>query len=331
MNVLITGGTGFIGSRFSLRARAEGHAVRVLAQVNTEAEERNRSELRAAGVEFIEGSVEEAAPVHEAACGMELIFHLAAAQHEANVGPEHFHRVNVEGTRNVFEAALASGVGRIVHGSTIGVYGSAAHGELSESTPPRPVNVYGKTKLEGERLALSYADRIPVAVVRISETYGPGDRRLLKLFRAIESGAFFLIGPGRNLHQLIYVDDLIDGLFLAARSERALGEVFVLSGAEVLTTRDMATIIGAVLGRRGSRFSAPMWPFLLAAVLLENTLGRLGVQPPLHRRRLDFFRKSFHFSREKSAHLLGFDPKTDFRTGVEATARWYRDQGLLRH
>ncbi|HDO34526.1 MAG TPA: NAD(P)-dependent oxidoreductase, partial [Chromatiales bacterium] len=183
MNVLVTGGTGFIGSRFSLRARAEGHAVRVLAQVNTEAEDRNRSELRAAGVEFIEGSVEEAAPVREAACGMELVFHLAAAQHEANVGPEHFRRVNVEGTRNVLEAALAAGVGRVVHGSTIGVYGSASHGELSESTPPSPVNVYGTTKLEGERLALSYGDRIPVVAVRISETYGPGDRRLLKLFR----------------------------------------------------------------------------------------------------------------------------------------------------
>ncbi len=330
MNVLVTGGTGFIGSRLALRARADGHTVRVLAQVNTEAEERNRADLEGHGVECIDGSVADADRVRAAVAGMETIYHLAAAQHEANVGEEHFRRVNVEGTRNVLEAALAGGVRRVVHGSTIGVYGSAARGRLSEDTPPVPVNVYGRTKLEGERLALSYAERIPVAVVRISETYGPGDRRLLKLFRAIEAGTFFMIGRGHNLHQLIYVDDLVEGLLAAAVSEQAPGEVFVLAGPEVLTTRDMVEIIGSVLGRRGSRFTAPMWPFLLAAVVLENTLGRVGVQPPLHRRRLDFFRKSFYFAREKSAKRLGFEAKTDFRSGAESTVRWYREQGLLR-
>lgn len=330
MKILVTGGTGFIGSRLALRARAEGHDVRVLAQINNEAEGRNRSALRAGGVELVEGTVVEPATVLEAVRGMDWIFHLAAAQDEANVGVEHFRRVNVDGTRNVFEAALTAGVGRVVHGSTVGVYGSAAHGRLSETTEPHPVNVYGITKLEGERLALSYAERVPLSVVRISETYGPGDRRLLKLFRAIEKGTFFLIGRGHNLHQLIYVDDLIDGLFLAASSEQALGEIFVFAGAEVLTTRDMVEIIGSVLGRRGWRFSIPLWPFLLAAVVLENTLGRVGIQPPLHRRRLDFFRSSFHFDRAKSISLLGFEPRTDFRSGVEATAQWYREQRLLR-
>ncbi|HQU16763.1 MAG: hypothetical protein B7Z66_11245 [Chromatiales bacterium 21-64-14] len=326
---MITGGTGFIGSRLALRVHADGDDVVVLGQRNTRIEEANAEELRTAGVDVIDGSVTNAGQLRDVMTSVGVVYHLAAAQHEANVGADHFYQVNVEGTRNVCEAALVAGVERIVHGGTIGVYGSAAHGQLSELTVPSPANVYGTTKLAGERVALSYADRIPVTVIRISETYGPGDYRLLKLFRAVEKGTFFLVGPGLNLHQLIYVDDLIRGMSLAARSPHAVGEIFVLAGSEVLTTRDMVDVVGAAFGKRGARLSLPMWPFLAAAVVLENTLGRVGIQPPLHRRRLDFFRKSFYFSPEKSASLLGFEAQSDFHRGVEATVRWYRDRGLL--
>ena len=329
MKVLITGGTGFIGSRLALRSLEKGYAVELLGQVNNAAELENQHMLEAKGLKVTIGSVTEREKIFGLAQDCDVVFHLAAAQHEANVPDQHFWDVNVGGTRNMLEASIEAGIKRFVHGSTIGVYGSTLEGQIDEGSPLRPDNIYGVTKREGESLVLSFADRIPVSVVRISETYGPGDRRLLKLFKAIEKNVFFMIGNGENKHQLIYVDDLIDGLYLAATAERAVGEIFVLAGKEVLTTREMVDAIAKELGAHVRRFHAPLWPFLAVAVIMEKTLRPLGIQPPLHRRRMDFFRKSFFFSHDKSSKVLGFQPKTDFARGVSETIQWYKQHDYI--
>jgi nucleoside-diphosphate-sugar epimerase len=329
MKILVTGGTGFIGSRLALGYLHNGDKVRVFGQVNNSAEKENHQQLASEGAELIEDSVLDKAAVGAATHGVDIVFHLAAAQHEANVPDEHFWDVNVEGTRNILEASIASGVKRVVHGSTIGVYGSAMEGEIEESTPLRPDNIYGITKRKGEELALSFVDKLPVSVVRISETYGPGDRRLLKLFRAIDKKVFFMIGSGENKHQLIYVEDLIDGLRLSASRESAVGQIIVLAGHEILTTNQMADAIASAVGVERVRFRAPMWPFLMVATMLEKVCRPLGVQPPLHRRRMDFFRKSFFFSVKRAKTLLGFQPTVSFKEGAKKTAEWYREYGLL--
>lgn len=326
---MITGGTGFIGSRLASRCMERGDEVVILAQVNTQAERENTAELEKQGLSIVIGGVTDKDSVQKAVAGCDVVFHLAAAQHEANVPDQHFWDVNVEGTRNLLDASIDAEVKRFVHGSTIGVYGVEMQGEISETSPLKPDNIYGVTKRAGEELVLSYQDRLPVTAIRISETYGPGDRRLLKLFKGIKKRKFFVIGNGENKHQLIYVDDLIDGMFLASEKEGALGEVFVLAGEEILTTNDMVDIIAETTEVKKLGFRAPMWPFYILAVIMEKTLRPLGIQPPLHRRRLDFFKKTLYFSPDKSAGLLGFKPVTDFRKGAALTAEWYQKQGML--
>lgn len=329
MKITITGGTGFIGSRLALRSRKMGHDVTILGQVNTPAEEDNLKELEADNIRILIGAVTDREKTREAVADADIVFHLAAAQHEANVPDQHFRDVNVGGTRQLIDASIDSGVKRFVYGSTIGVYGSALDGQIDELSPQNPDNIYGVTKAEAERLVQGYTDKIPVTIVRISETYGPGDRRLLKLFKAIEKRVFFMIGDGLNKHQLIYVDDLIDGLYIAASSDNAIGETFVLAGREVLTTNEMARAISDALDIPLRKFRAPLWFFMLVAIVLETLLKPLGIQPPLHRRRMDFFRKSFYFSRDKVIERLGFTPKTDFDDGAKQTAEWYRKNKLL--
>jgi nucleoside-diphosphate-sugar epimerase len=329
MKIGITGGTGFIGSRLAIKSLEQGHSVEVLGQVNTAAELENQQMLKDRGINVTLGSVTEREQLFGLVQGCDIVFHLAAAQHETNVPDQHFWDVNVEGTRNVLEVSVEAKIKRFVQGSTIGVYGSAMAGEIDEASSISPDNIYGVTKYEGERLALSFADKIPISIVRISETYGPGDRRLLKLFKAIKKNVFFMIGKGDNKHQLIYVDDLIEGMYLAATAEQAVGEIFVLAGKEVLSTQEMVDSIAKQLGTSIRRSHAPLGPFLIAATIMEKTLRPLGIQPPLHRRRLDFFRKSFFFSQDKSLKILGFQPKTGFAEGVAETARWYKEQGYL--
>jgi dihydroflavonol-4-reductase len=185
------------------------------------------------------------------------------------------------------------------------------------------------TKLAAENLVLAFQQKIPVVIIRISETYGPGDHRLLKLFKAVKKRMFFMVGSGRNLHHLIYIDDLIAGLFLSATAEEAIGKIFVLAGNEPITTSKMVTTIANYLGVPIRPFRAPLLPFLMLAVILETILRPLGIQPPLHRRRMDFFRKSFAFSLEQPSKVLGFTPRYSFNQGVQETLRWYTKMGYL--
>lgn len=329
MNVLITGGTGFIGSRLALKCLESGHKVKVLGQENTPAESENRKLIESKGASITLASVTEGERLGEIVEGIDLVYHLAAAQHEANVPDQRFWDVNVSGTRDLLEASVKAGVKRFIHGSTIGVYGSALQGTIDEQSPVRPDNIYGVTKLEGEKVVLSFQDRIPVVIVRISETYGPGDRRLLKLFKGIKRNIFFMIGNGQNLHHLIFIDDLVEGLCLAAAVQEAVGKIFVLAGSDRVTTKEMVAVIAKQLGVRMSRIRAPLFPFLVVASILEAVLRPLGIQPPLHRRRMDFFKKSFVLSQERAQKVLGFVPKVGFERGVTATAQWYEQTGYL--
>ncbi len=327
---LITGGTGFIGSRLALACAERGEIVRVLAQTNTPAERQNCRELQQSGVTIIEGSVTDPDAVRRACDSVDVIYHLAAAQHEANVPDKHYYDVNVEGTRNILEAAAASGVMRFVHGSTIGVYGISNNGPVHDDSPLQPDNIYGITKCEGEKVVRQFLDKIPIAIVRISETYGPGDRRLLKLFDGIQKRRFLKIGDGRNLHHLVYIDDLIEGLRLVATEEAAVGNTFVLAGPEAVSTEEMIQCICDATKVNMPRLRIPLRPLMTTASMMERLLRPLGIQPPLHRRRMNFFVKSFQFRCDNARHLLGYEPRIGVEEGIRRTREWYQQMNLLR-
>jgi nucleoside-diphosphate-sugar epimerase/2-polyprenyl-3-methyl-5-hydroxy-6-metoxy-1,4-benzoquinol methylase len=330
MNVLITGGTGFIGSRLALACVARGENVCVFAQKNTPPERQNCRHLEQNGITIVEGSVTDPGAIARACDGVDVIYHLAAAQHEANVPDKHYYDVNVQGTRNMLEAAVEKGATRFVHGSSIGVYGISNNGPVRDDSPLEPDNIYGITKLEGEKVARQFFDKLPIVIVRISETYGPGDRRLLKLFDGIHKGRFFHIGDGRNLHHLVYIDDLIEGLRLAATEEAAVGNTFVLAGPQAVTTKEMIQCICRAANVNMPRLRIPLWPLMTTAVVMEGVMRPLGIQPPLHRRRMNFFVKSFQFSCDNARQLLGYGPTVSVDEGIRRTREWYQQMNLLR-
>jgi len=328
MRVLITGGTGFIGSRLALRYIEGGSSVCVFGQQNTDAEAANRAMIESKGAEVVIGSITDRQLLADVAEGADTVFHLAAAQHEMNVPDVHFREVNVGGTRTILEASISAGVSRFIHGSTIGVYGPAS-GRVDESSACRPDNIYGRTKLEGEEVARGYCDQLPLVIVRIPEVYGPGDRRLLKLFRTVKRGFFFTIGAGENCHHPLYVDDLIDALASLAVHPAAAGEVILLAGPEPVTTNEMVRAVASSVGSRAPTLRTPLAPWLAVATILEVTFRPLGLQPPLHRRRLDFFRKGFSIITDRARDLIGFSPAVSFEEGARRTATWYEREGWL--
>ena len=329
MKVLITGGTGFIGSRLALKHLEKDDCVQIVGQENNAMETENKRLVESKGAPVSLASVTDREKMFELIQGIDLVYHLAAAQHEANIPDQRFWEVNVTGTKNVLEASIHARVKRVVHGSTIGVYGAALEGCIDEYSDLRPVNIYGVTKMEGEKLALSFKEEIPLVIIRISETYGPGDRRLLKLFKGIKKNLFFVIGDGENLHHPIYINDLLEGLVLAATAEKAPGKIFVLAGTEAVTTSEMIKVIAEQLNTKIPKWRLPLSPLLGLATVTENICRPMGIQPPLHRRRMDFFRKSFIFSGKLAAEVLGFAPQVGFKQGVAETAQWYVARGYL--
>ena len=331
MKILITGGSGFIGSRLALHARAAGHAVvatgRTQSVPGPEAE--NIQELAEAGIEIRGIDMTDRAGLAAVAAGCDVVFHLAATQHEMNVPDSVFLGINVGGTRELIDVCIEAGVGRFVYGSTIGVHGEGYAGVIDENTPTNPGNIYDRSKTEAETIAREHADRIDMSIVRIGETYGPADRRLLKLFRGIQRRRFFHLGPSQNLHQPIYIDDLIEGLWMAATREEALGQTMLMAGPQALSTVAMVDAISRAVDVPRLRVRAPLSLFMTAAFCMEKTLRPLGIQPPLHRRRMNFFTLNWEFSMEHPKRLLGYEPKIEFEQGAQKTGDWYRERGLI--
>ena len=329
MDLLITGGTGFIGSVLAERCVKLNHCVTVLGQANNEWEARHASELQAKGIVVVLGSVLDEKLLASVCAAKNAVIHLAAAQHESDVDDSYFRDINVTGTRNVLDASVASGVRRFIHGSTIGVYGDGQKGPLNEESPTRPENIYGSTKLEGEDIVRGFGDRISTTIVRISETYGPEDKRLLPMFRYVAKGWFPLVGAGANMHQPIFVYDLADSLIALLENKEASGETVILAGPAPVSTADMIESVETALGRHSHRLRIPMLPMTAMAYVLEKSLPPLRIKPPFTRRRLDFYRKNFWFDTSKADSLLSDVPHTTFAAGAKMTLQWYLTNGLL--
>ena len=145
----------------------------------------------------------------------------------------------------------------------------------------------------------------------------------------IARGRFVMIGSGEILYQMVYIDDLIDGILRCGTVERAVGQVYILTGEPAVTLNELVGTIAEVTGARPPRLRVPLAPVYYAGWLCELACKPLGINPPLYRRRVDFFRKTRAFDITKAKRDLGFQPRVDLATGVAHTVRWYREQGLL--
>ena len=182
--------------------------------------------------------------------------------------------------------------------------------------------------MEGERLARDAAARtgVEVVIARPTGIYGPGDRRLLKLFRGIAHRRFVILGSGNIFYHLTYIDDLVEGFRLCGEVPAAAGRTYILAGGEVTTLNELAGLIAGEAGVAPPRVHLPVWPFWLAGAACEAICAPLRIEPPIYRRRVDFFTKSRAFDISRARAELGYDPKIGLREGIRRTLAWYRGE-----
>ena len=330
MKVLVTGATGFTGGHLARQLAAGGHEVRALVRGKSLARFA-ASSLPAAGVSAVEGDLLAPQTLARACAGVEVVYHIAATYREAGQPDSAYRAINVDGTRHLLDAAKAAGARRLVHCSTGGVHGHVAHPPANEDAPFNPGDVYQDTKLEAETLARDYgvAQGFEVVVARPIGIHGPGDTRFLKMFKGLARGRFPMLGSGEVFYHLTYIDDLVEGFRLCGEVGRARGRTYILAGESYTTLNELVALVADELGVTPPRFHLPVWPVWTAGLACEMVCVPLRIEPPLYRRRVDFYTKSRAFDITRARTELGYAPKVDLRTGIQRTIAWYRAQGWL--
>lgn len=323
--VMVTGGTGFTGGALIQKLVEQGNEVVALVRPSADT-----AKLQALGVTLVLGDITQAESVERAAAGCDIIYNIAAVYRTAGHPDSYYEAVNTQGVQHVIDAARKQGVSRTVHCSTIGVHGDIKEIPSNEDSPFNPGDIYQRTKLDGEELfAKAMQEGLEGSIFRPGAIYGPGDLRLLKMFKQIKRGFFPLFGGGRNMYHLSYIDDLTDGIILCGEHPNAVGERFILCSDEYSSMRELAADIAMELGVKAPTFAPPVQPLMWAAKLCEWLCKPLGINPPLHTRRVEFFVKSRAFDNSKAKRLLGYQPKVGTKEGIKRTIAWYQANGYL--
>jgi nucleoside-diphosphate-sugar epimerase len=328
VRVLVTGATGFAGGHLARYLAGCGHVVRALVRNPDAPPARSLSADR---VEVMRGDLTDRNAIAAAVDGASVVYNVAALYREASLPASAYRAVNADAVGVIVEEAARAHVSRVVHCSTVGVHGDVKHPPAAEDAPLAPGDVYQETKVAGERIAREAGERagIPVTIVRPTGIYGPGDRRLLKLFRGVARRRFVMLGPGRIFYHLTYIDDLVEGFRLCGEAAQAAGRTYILAGPEVTTLNDLVATIAEEAHVKPPGLHLPVWPVWLLGAFTEAVCAPFGIEPPLYRRRVDFFTKSRAFDISRARQEVGYAPRVGVREGVRRTLAWYSKEGWL--
>lgn len=324
---LITGATGFTGRALTHKLSAAGVTVKAIARQSS-----SIGDLEALDIKWYRGEVFDPDVVKAAVEGTDYIFHLAAVFREEMPTDDDYRPVHLHSTQLLAKAANeVKGFKRFLHVSTVGVHGHIEVDRADENYRFSCGDGYQRTKLEGEQWIADYGREtdFPYTIIRPAPIYGPGDLRLLKLFRMVNKGYLLMLGKGKAMFHLVHVEDLANTIMLSAVSDRARSEVLISAGDEPISIENMARTIGKTLKKDYRTIRLPIQPFYWSSDFLKFVCKPIGIQPPIYRRRVDFYTKDRSFDNSKIKEYLGYNFIYDNIKGIEATTRWYVDHGLL--
>ncbi|MBA3300442.1 MAG: NAD-dependent epimerase/dehydratase family protein [Thermoleophilaceae bacterium] len=312
----VTGGSGFIGGRLIRRLVADGHAVNALARSDPSA-----NAVEAAGAVPARGDITDADSMRTGAAGCDIAVHAAAALGEWG-DPEYFEEVNVRGTQRALAATRDAGVTRFVHvGTEAALMAGQPLVNADETLPLRPDSpvLYCATKAKAEQAVRdANAEGFATVVVRPRLVWGPGDTTILPSIRSeVEKGRFAWIGGGGHRTSTSHVDNVVEGLLLAAERGRPGGVYFVLDDGPVVF-RDFITRLLATQGLEAPTRTLPTWLARTVAAVGEGLFKRLHREnpPPLTRIALWLSSLETTLDDSRAREELGYRPVKSIDDGL---------------
>ncbi|MBF5043839.1 NAD-dependent epimerase/dehydratase family protein [Aggregicoccus sp. 17bor-14] len=325
---LVTGANGFLGAHLVRRLVARGVQVTCLLRPTSDV-----SALSGMAYSRADGDITDAGSLARAVAGQQVVFHLAGIRRAAV--REEFLHVNAEGTRLLCEALVAAAPegqrARLVFCGSLAASGPSSSGRPRvEEDPLEPREWYGESKAEGERIALSYAPRLPVTVVRPPRIVGPGDRENLVFFKLVTRGLKLHLAGGPRPLSLVDVEDVADLLLVLAEHPRALGEAFFVAGDTTLTLEQLEDLGAEALGLRPRTLTLGPRTLTWLASACDVATRVSGRRLPLNRKLArQLLAPAWTCSAAKAERLLGFTPRRGVVDSVRRSALWYREQGWL--
>jgi dihydroflavonol-4-reductase len=322
--ILVTGGTGFIGSHLVERLVAQGRPVRCLVRRTATAGNLPRS------VELAHGDLESGAGLAEALRGVDRVIHLAGVTKARSVAD--YHRGNAVATANLLCAAAPVGIERIVHVSSLAAAGpSPADRPLTEIDEPRPISHYGRSKLAGEQAVRDSPLSERTVIVRPPVVYGPRDRDVLQMLRTVARGWMAQIGAAPRRFSYIYVADLVGGLVAAADSTGAGGAVFYLANATPVSWDEFGSAAARLMGRRVHTVAIPEKAAYVLGMCAEWWAGIAGKPGILSRDKVrEACCAGWVCDPGRARRELGFCASTSLDEGLRRTLEWYKEAGWLK-
>jgi 2-alkyl-3-oxoalkanoate reductase len=316
-SILVTGATGFVGSRLAARLVADEKAN----VTGTGRNPKRISHLKKLDVSVTDTDLMDTEALKRAVDGQDFIFHTAAV---LSADPQAAKAINVDATGNIVRLAGEAGVKRVIHVSTVGVYDMAGLPVVDESTPlaSNHPSVYPRTKAQAELLAAVSAEKsgVELTIVRPSMIYGPGHGIwTVGMFDNIMNGKPVFLGDGSANFNPVYIDDVVDALILCAKSPDAAGESFNIS-AEVTTWRGFMRYYGDICNKKPKGL-----PIAMARLLaFANKIP--GISTPIDQGFIEMATSRKFFPVNKAFDHLGWKPKVNLEEGMRRTTRWIKDE-----
>lgn len=327
--ILVTGATGFTG--FNVAFRLNQMQFQIVAPVRQNSNTTKLEELQ--NIKIIRGDISNKQFIDSLFTEYDFfaIFHIAAAFRDAGAKTTIYRDINYTATKHLLDNAISHNVEKFIHCSTGGVCGHIKNPPGDENSPYSPGDIYQRTKLEGELLVQQYfkEKNLSGSIIRPTAIYGPGDMRIYKFFKLVGKKYLPLLGKGDVCYHMVYIDDLVEAFILCLTQDKANKEIFVIGGEKYYTLKNVFSLIAEIMQIKLKIIHLPFAPIWLLSAICELICLPLKIKPPLFRRRTDLFRKNRAFSIAKAKQLLGYQPKTDLKTGLTKTYNWYKEQHLL--
>ncbi len=325
--VLITGGTGFIGSHLAEFLCRKGDDVSCIIRKTS-----NLRWIKGLPIHFHYGEVTDKESLREAVKNKDIIFHLASLTKA--IHSEDYYRVNASGTKNLLEICAEENpeLKRFVLVSSQAAAGpSPSQNPIDETWEPHPITDYGKSKLESEKTARTFMDKIPITIIRPPAVYGPRDQDIYLQFKMINKGWDFQIGKNDLLVSLVYAPDLAEAMAILADCDKGAGETYFVANPEPYSSSDLCSRMMKILGRDKVRRIRVPKPFAGLVAWFSELQASFTKKPALLNRQkiLELSRPFWVCSSQKLKEHTGYSCPSSIEKGFAETIKWYRENNWL--
>jgi len=323
---LVTGANGFIGAFLVKALLQKNYKVTALVRKSSDF-----FRLKDLPINYVHAELTEPDTLWGKLGNFDYLFHIAGITKAKN--KKDFFQVNVLGTKNLLEVCVKENpnLKRFVFISSQSAQGpNKTEKPLEENSPCHPITPYGESKLEAEKIVFSYKDKFPVTIIRPPSVYGSSDPDLLTFFKFINFGIKLLFGKRESYLSLCYVENLTEGIILAAESFRGINQIYFIADDKIYSWKEAEAVIQKILQKKAIYVKVPKFVLFTVAFLTENISKLLGTPAALNKAKAKEFCQQYWLGNiDKAKNELGFNPKFNLEEGVVKTIKWYKENGWL--